>query len=222
MFGRLIERLRTGVPVNGGTLRVHAVTPGRFSEESNIELHYQQGERDAYLLYVKVFAGRPPDYAPWVELFDINRTINIDGHATDYYDSPQELCILDLFSAELGPGARMFVEYYNDPETRRQLQSGLPVVLSRLGNKMLKLGFTWFKDWYFPEGYLEGNQKLQGEKPLDAGARARHVGSLLREIGEFDLRSRTGLAGDEYVRRGLARCREVTLMLQGMQRQELP
>ncbi|MHA1209321.1 MAG: DUF1122 family protein [Candidatus Freyarchaeota archaeon] len=33
-----------------------------------------------------------------------------------------------------------------------------------LGYKLFQLGFTWFKDWYFAEGFWEGGVKLQGEK----------------------------------------------------------
>lgn len=209
----LMAVLNQGLPVNGGTLYAYAVTPGRFREESNIEMHYRQGSQDYYLLYAKVFKGRPPDYGPWVELYSINRTLAIGGRKVEYFDSIYEARVLETFSMEPGPGARLFVEYYNDHETRNQLQSGLPVVLSRLGAKMFKLGYTWFKDWYFPEGFLEGTQKLQGERPHDAAARSRHLAAISNDLSEFLRRSREWPGRDDYIRRGLARCGDVALLL---------
>jgi hypothetical protein len=47
------------------------------------------------------------------------------------------------------------------------------------------LGFTWFKDWYFPEGGNEGGQKLQGEKPLDKKSRERHLMRIHDEVMFF-------------------------------------
>lgn len=59
----------------------------------------------------------------------------------------------------------MFVEYEWDHVTIRELEFGIPPALSRLGYKLLVRGFTWFKDWYYPEGFMEGGRKLQAEKP---------------------------------------------------------
>ena len=205
MLENLIGSLEKGISVNSHMIHAHKITLGRFREEQNIELHYRIEKSEGYLLYAKVFHGRPPEYYPWVELFDIKEPLTFGATQISYFDSPFEDPILRIFSESLGPGARLFVEYYTDTETRKQLQMGFPVVLSRLGYKMFKLGFTWFKDWYFPEGYMEGNQKLQGEKPVNVEARKRHIRTTLDEIERFAQKHKQLDTGLDYTRRALTR-----------------
>jgi hypothetical protein len=185
MLNTLIESLEKGISMNNYTVNAHKITPGRFREEQNIELHYRTNNKEGFLLYAKIFHGRPPDYLPWVELFDINDNINVSATQSSYFNSSLENLVLRTFSETLGSGARLFVEYYNDTETREELQMGFPVVLSRLGFEMFRLGFTWFKDWYFPEGYMEGNQKLQGEKAVNTEAREKHTRNIIDELKNF-------------------------------------
>jgi len=54
---------------------------------------------------------------------------------------------------------------------------------------MLRAGFRWFKDWYYPEGGREGGTKLQGTLPLDDERRARAEEQLRRELRAFLKRS---------------------------------
>jgi hypothetical protein len=63
--------------------------------------------------------------------------------------------------------------------------SGFPPPVTRLGFILFRLGFTWFKDWYFPEGLMEGGQKLQGEKPADNEAMIRHLKEIRQEVKIF-------------------------------------
>jgi hypothetical protein len=214
MLERVINALTAGVDVNGYSIYAQRIVKGRFREEQNMELHYGNRVQGSYLLYAKVFHGRPPEYSPWLELFNINQTLCVDGLEVSYFDSQFEDRILQIFSENLGPGTKMFVEYCNDLETKNQLEIGFPVVLSRLGNKMFKCGFTWFKDWYFPEGYLEGNQKLQGEKPLNGDARNRHLQMITDEIVGFTQRPVLPNANHEYNRRALARTSEILSILE--------
>jgi hypothetical protein len=212
MFSELIPSLKQGIHVNGCVIHAYRILRGRFLEEQNIELHYRIKQNEDHLLNAKVFAGRPPDYSPWVELFDIREPLTIDANKKSYFDSLFEDRVLSLFAEALDPGSSLFVEYYSDNETQRQLQMGVPVALSRLGNKMLRLGFTWFKDWYFPEGYLEGNQKLQGEKPLDARARERHFNAIRQEVLHFAEQSGRDNT-DEQIRKALSRVRDTLAIL---------
>lgn len=207
MLEDLILSLKRGIRVNGCAIRASRILRGRFREEHNIELYYLTERSEGHLLNAKVFSGRPPEYSPWVELFDIREDLTINATEKGYFDSPFEDIVLGVFAKNLGPGSSLFVEYGSDDETHEQLQMGVPVALSRLGNKMLRLGFTWFKDWYFPEGYLEGNQKLQGEKPLDATARERHLTAIRQEVEDFAERS-AGNSTNEYTRKALSRIRD--------------
>lgn len=214
MLEKAVESLRTGIQVDGHTVTVHKILRGRFREEQNIQLHIRSKITDTHMLYAKVFHGRPPEYSPWVELFDINERLTLNSHTTRYFDSPFEANILRIFADNLEAGAKMFVEYYNDEETKAQLEAGVPIVISRLGHKMFKMGLTWFKDWYFPEGYMEGNQKIQGEKPLDSEARKRHFQAISKELTSFSQRLSHIDAFNEHVKRARARQDEITTLLE--------
>jgi hypothetical protein len=131
-----------------------------------------------------VFYGRPPYHSPWVEFFNISNSLRFGDKTIEYFDSVFEDKLLSIFSQNLNEGESIFVEYYEDEETRRQLGGGLPPVVSRLGYKLFKLGFTWFKDWYFAEGFWEGGQKLQGEKPNDE-SRIRQLKEIYMEVKNF-------------------------------------
>ncbi len=143
------------------------------------------GKEQDQVCCAKIFTGRLPYYRPWIELFDIYGYLIMGGKEVEYFDSELEHGVLRFFADMLGPGENFFVEYYRDEETRRQLQTGVPAPATRLGALLYRRGFTWFKDWYYPEGFMEGEQKLQGEKPLDTEGKTRQNARLLRELEGF-------------------------------------
>ena len=204
-----VEQLTKGIRIDGYDIYIRKVHQGRFHEEQNLQVNLHNQEFDLQLFQAKVFYGRLPAYRPWVELFNIEAKINLTRSTIDYFDSDFENTAIEHFTRSLEPGARIFVEYYNDQETRRQLAAGIPVVLSRLGLKLFRCGCTWFKDWYFPEGYMEGNQKLQGETPLNEQAQERHLKAISDEVNEFMKKQSTQHNSDDYTRRALDRAEAV-------------
>jgi len=126
------------------------VKPGRFREESNVEL--LTGNR--LIAVVKVFEGRPP-YHPWLEVF------NIDPAVTR---TELELALLRSVAEAAPCGATVYVEYVQDRETRTELAKGVDPSSTRLGRLLGSLGLRVVRDWYYPEGWLEGSPKLQSEK----------------------------------------------------------
>ncbi len=172
---RLVEELSRGVGAGWGVLRASSVGRGRFPEESNLELEAcTRLGGCARFASLKAFEGRGA-YRAWLEFF------NVSAGAPPWAED----LALDLAAAALGPGERLFYEYSWDPVTVYELERGVHPALTRLGYKMLLRGFTWFKDWYFPEGFMEGSQKLQAEKPV-AGRAAVHLGEILdaaRKLG---------------------------------------
>ncbi len=157
---------------------------GRFREEANYEL-YLGSEADVRLLVVKCFAGRPPHYAKWIEVFSVLPEIDVGKGRIPFAGSELETLLLDLLAKELEGGESLFVEYAYDLETSKLLKLGAPPVVTRLGFLLFQLGFTWFKDWYFPEGFMEGSPKLQCEKPLSEEARLKHLAKLKEEVAAF-------------------------------------
>jgi len=157
---------------------------GRFLEEVNYELRLGFGT-GARLLALKCFAGRPPYYAKWVEVFAVLPEIDVEGRKIPFAGSELEALLLDLLARELEGGEALFVEYIYDPETSKLLELGAPPVVTRLGFLLFQFGFTWFKDWYFPEGFMEGGPKLQCEKPVGEEARFKHLAKLREEVAAF-------------------------------------
>ncbi|MCS7171517.1 MAG: DUF1122 family protein [Aquificaceae bacterium] len=124
------------------------VTKGRFVEEENITLEVL-GRR---IMHLKAFYGRKPYWKEWVELFHID---------PEFFGSELEDKLYRILSRYF---RRIFVEYYEDKRTLKELISGMPPEKTRLGLKLLALGYRFFKDWYYPEGWMEGGCKLQAEK----------------------------------------------------------
>ncbi|MDQ7038762.1 MAG: DUF1122 family protein [Aquificota bacterium] len=141
---------------------------GRFKGEELLEV-FSGGVR---LLKVLLFPGRSY-YRGWVEVFSVSGR---------FFGSKLEGVFLDVLGRYTD---RVFFEYVEDRVTARELSFGVPPPLSRLGFEIAKRGFTWFRDWYFPEGLREGNPKLQAEKPADRRRKRKHLRDLNEDLSRF-------------------------------------
>ena len=177
----LLKKLKEGVKAGEFTIYCEAPKPGRFVEEFNLDLAVSKDGERTHLLHAKVFGGRG-HYREWVELFGMKREVL----GISYFGSDLEGKVIDLFSFT----GRIFVEYFEDKETTRELSMGVPPALSRLGFELAKRGYTWFKDWYFPEGLMEGGHKLQGEKANDPSRLKVHLDNIRRQVETFLERSK--------------------------------
>ena len=147
-FEDIKQKLKKGIELPQGRLGLVSVSRGRFAEEQNYEI----GLNRKRLLFAKAFYGRRPHYKEWIELFHIEE---------EFFASPAEDALLSLISQCY---RRVFVEYYNDFQTLKELKAGIPPEETRLGRKLKGLGYTFFRDWYYPEGWMEGGYKLQAER----------------------------------------------------------
>lgn len=129
---------------------------------------YVNGRKVGMAFY---FSGRQY-YSPWLEI-DYDPWLR-EENIEDYFFK----FIFDFLS----PGGKLFVTYIKDNETREMLYKGYSPVDTPLGFSLLKAGFTWFKDWYYPEGGNEGSPKLQANKPLNEEDRKRQLKELLDEV----------------------------------------
>ncbi|MFN3471073.1 MAG: DUF1122 family protein [Aquificaceae bacterium] len=127
---------------------LYKVEVGRFIEEENITL-VKDGKK---IMYIKAFYGRKPYWKEWVELFHIDPT---------FFGSYLEDKLYEIISKYF---RRVFVEYYEDKITLKELKWGKPPEETRLGSKLKALGYSYFRDWYYPEGWMEGGYKLQAER----------------------------------------------------------
>ena len=124
---------------------------GRFREEFNYEVLID-GKR---LCNMKVFHGRG-FYRPWIELYlftDLWGLLKRDKYLSFRF--------FKIFYCLLGDGNSLFIEYYHDRDIVKHLDGGGNVEDSWLGKILKSVGFTRFKDWYIPEGFMEGGQKIE-------------------------------------------------------------
>jgi len=185
MLTKLKEELQKGIPLGDYTIYAKKSASGRFPEEVDLQIYLRKQDEETHLLFIKLFGGRRPAYRPWVELFSIKDSLRLKEEVIDYFDSIFEDELLSLISRFLEPGGAIYVEYYHDEETRKQLELGVPPPVTRVGYRLLRLGFTWFKDWYFPEGFMEGGQKLQAEKAPNDEVRIRQLDTIHESLRLF-------------------------------------
>ncbi len=185
MKRNIVENFKKGVSIMDYMVFAKNVMRGRFREELDLDVYLKKDSDEAHFMYLKLFQGRQPHYKPWIELFGIQGKIQIGNITIGYFDSQLEISLLRYVAQSVEPGENIFVDYSSDQDTRRQLELGVPAVVSRLGYKLYTLGFTWFKDWYFPEGFMVGEQKLQAERALHKGEENRQKKVLYRSIKSF-------------------------------------
>ncbi len=184
LLKNIVNNLIKGLKIDSYVIFSDNPARGRFKEESDLNIFIKNKNFTDNLFHLKFYMGIKPYYHPWIEVTNINKTINLDKKIK-YFDSEIEVFMLKLVSNYISNGEKVYIEYSNDIETSFGLTYNFPPAITRLGNKLFKLDFTWFKDWYFPEGGNEGGQKLQGEKPLDGQSKNRHLKKIKLEINNF-------------------------------------
>jgi hypothetical protein len=204
-----VKDLLRGVSIDSVVLYAKDLLKRRFCEEVNLSVQLKKEEMEKQLMNMKAFYGREPEYKPWVELFDINNHITMANETIKFFDSVFEDTLISIFAQEITPGGKIFIEYYEDKETIEQLKAGFPIPVTRLGFKLLNHGFTWFKDWYFPEGFMEGGQKLQGEKPVNEESKNRQLKEIKKEIVSFLRKINDSNIVDIYIRRAKGRSEDI-------------
>jgi len=133
----------------------------------------------------KYFSGRGEFYKPWLEIyynklakFKPSKTVSLSYRGLD------ENLFKHLLNL-LPTGSHIMVVYSNHEETRKGLERGVPAPATPIGYLLWKSGCTRFKDWYFAEGFWEGDVKLQGSKSLNEEKRRKDLLETRKELTEF-------------------------------------
>jgi hypothetical protein len=177
-----------GRELNGYTLHINSISRGRFIEETNFELYLKTLEGEISVNPVvkgKYFSGRGDFYKPWLEISYDKLVKFSSSKIVDISESGLDEKMFRYLSALLHPGAHIMVVYLNHEETRKGLEQGVPAPATPIGYLLWKSGFTWFKDWYFAEGFWEGDVKLQGNKPLNEEIRREDLLEIGKELNRF-------------------------------------
>ncbi|MFW5898360.1 MAG: DUF1122 family protein [Candidatus Saliniplasma sp.] len=185
MLEDLIKELKEGIDLDSFSVITEDVEKGRLKDQFYLPIYLVKGGEKKRLLYMSVYLGNPPHYRGWIELFGINDELTFNGDKISYFDSNLERELISLISSHSRAGEKLFIEYQQDEETLSASNRGIPEPLTRLGHLLFQNGYTWFKDWYFAEGFNEGGQKLQGEKPIDGKNRQRHFREIVKDVKRF-------------------------------------
>lgn len=206
------NNLINGIQIKNYLVFSDNVSMGRFKEEINLNIFIKFKKFTGKLFHLKIYAGLKPYYRPWIELTNINKSIKLDK-IFNYFDSEIESIMLELLSSYINNGEKFYVEYTDDKETSFGLTYNFPPATTRLGNILFNLDFTWFKDWYFPEGGNEGNQKLQGEKPLNEESKKKHVKRIKFEINSFLKENKKNYKHNNYYAKAIKRGKNVLMKI---------
>ena len=184
--GRGEDRLRLarvdGAEVPGGRLRV--LLGPRIVGKRYFRLQRDTGKAQERFIEALYNDGPYPGHN-WVEIFDL--------------DLPGDLRGREDFASELEPylrpvadaipaGGHLMAEYekLDWHTTQRGLLAGIPPIATPLGALLFALGTgDSFKDWYFPEGGMEGSRKLQGNRAYSAEQRVEMHRKRADELRRF-------------------------------------
>lgn len=160
------------------------------------------------------FMGRGKYIKPWVEFRYDPRAAFPGGKEVDLDELGLSGEVFALLGSLIPPGGSMMVIYGAEPhplsaETERGLKRKFPPQATPIGYRLWEAGFRWYKDWYFPEGWLEGAMKLQATRPLDENIRLLRERQAREELEEFVSRTRGQGVPEPEARRALARAEEI-------------
>jgi hypothetical protein len=185
-----------GKRLNSHILHVDNISPGRFIEETNFDLYLKTAEGEISenpATECKHFAGRGEFYRPWLEVHYENHVKFKPSKDVNLSEGKLDERLFGHLSSLLSPGSHIMVDYLNHDETRKSLEHGVPAPATQLGYLLWRAGCTSFKDWYFAEGFWEGNIKLQGNKPLNEEDRRKNLLETRRELTEFLKREKSDM-----------------------------
>ena len=204
----IINELLKGFKKGNTRLIACRVKHGRFPEEYNVDMCIETGNVREEFFSIKVFLGRGALYRRWVEIHSIRAPV-VNDEMIRFHGTLYEDWILETVSRWEGPGEKIYVEYIMDPETLIPLERGYPEPVSRLGYELLRRDYTWFKDWYFAEGFMEGSPKLQGEKPLTTQHRRRHLEKIKNTLTKFTKEKCSTTNRDSYLDKACKRAEKI-------------
>ena len=121
----------------------------------------------------------------WIEIYDMERPAPLAG---EEHFAPALAPYLRPVADAIPAGGHLMAEYekLDWHTTQRGLLAGIPPVATPLGALLFDLGVgDSFKDWYFPEGGMEGNRKLQGNRAYTDEQRAEMASKRATEVIEF-------------------------------------
>ena len=188
----VLERALGGAALDGYTLQPGDFKRGRTDREAyfNLFLSREGSLSLAPIVQGLFFVGRGDYIKAWIE-FRYNPAATFDdGKAVDLEEEGLTARLFSMLGGLIPPGGSMMAIYGAEAhaisaDTEKGLKRSFPPAATPLGYYLWKSGMRWFKDWYFPEGWMEGGMKLQATRPLDQDVRAQREAKAKEELGRF-------------------------------------
>ncbi len=211
----VLERILGGGRVGGYTMTLSGLKTGRTGRESYFNLFLARGGEASRKPVVQglFFAGRGEYIRAWLEFRYDPRVVFGEDMESDLEEEGLTGALFSALGELIPPGGSMMAIYGAEEhplfrETEMGLKRGFPPPATPLGRYLWDVGLRWFKDWYFPEGWLEGSMKLQATRPLDEAVRSQREERAREELVAFMERLRGGTVS-ELERKALARAEAI-------------
>jgi len=158
---------------------------GRFRGEVSFKLYLRSNGSVSKEPVVKGLYFRGSSYyKPWLEVH-FERTSKLKTGTIDLEKEKLDIKLFRLLSGLLPAGSHIMVAYENHESTAAALRANVPEAATYIGHLLFSAGCTSFKDWYFAEGFMEGSQKLQGNKPLNSRIKKINLKELRKDLIKF-------------------------------------
>lgn len=181
------------------------VKKGRFPEESKFKLLLRDKENQisSEAIAIGRFFKGIELAKPWMEI-SYREKVKIKENTIELSKAGLDIAFFQVLSELIPAGGYIMVKYLDHPTTAKALSIGVPPIATPIGYLLWKSGFRWFKDWYFPEGGMEGEPKLQANKPLNSEIERARINEIAIELKEFLDRNVGGETEVEKISRELA------------------
>ena len=187
-----LERLIGGRSLDGYSLELSHFKQGRTERETYFNIFLKREGRLSLNPVIQglFFMGRGEYIKAWIEFRYAPIVEFPEGFSVDLEEEGITSELFSIMGELVPPGGSMMVIYGAEPyhlhmETEHGLKLGFPPQVTPLGYYLWNSGFRWFKDWYFPEGWMEGGTKLQATRPLDESIRRERQNKAREDLDEF-------------------------------------
>lgn len=141
------------------------------------------GQREIVLLEGRTNPGTAWRH-PWLEV-RFSPRYPVDDEVEAWTEELQEELFASALGSVLTPGSYVMLSCDGHRQSLSALTVGVPPPATWLGYLLWQAGARWYKIWYYPEGWREGHEKLQGNVPLDETHRAKAEADRLEELEAF-------------------------------------
>ena len=158
----------------------------KWVEETNFLIYLKNTNEELSqnpAMFGKHFSGRGQFYRPWIEVYFVN-TVKFESNKETLSYKTLELLFKEI-SSLIPAGGKLMIPYIDHETTDTALRHGALPVTTEIGYLIWRAGCTWFKDWYYSEGALEGDVKFQGNKPFDEEHLEKNMYDTYKEVKNF-------------------------------------